>query len=128
MPITMACFTIASLGIAGMPFIIGFISKWNLALGALQVSQPFYIAILICSALLSLSYLMPVAYLAFFKPNAKGEFQTYGEANKFMLIPICVTAALSVILGIMPNFGPHLYDLASVAAQSITQGWIGGGW
>ena len=128
MPITMACFTIASLGIAGMPFIIGFLSKWNLALGALQVGQPVFIAVLIGSALLGLSYLMPVAYLAFFKPNAKGEFKSYGEANKFMLIPICVTAALSVILGIVPNFGPHLYDLASMAAQSITQGWIGGGW
>ncbi|MBR2627423.1 MAG: monovalent cation/H+ antiporter subunit D family protein, partial [Peptococcaceae bacterium] len=128
MPITMACFTIASLGIAGMPFIIGFLSKWNLALGALQVGQPLFIAVLIASALLGLSYLMPVAYLAFFKPNDKGEFKTYGEANKFMLIPICVTAALSVILGIVPNFGPHLYDLASMAAQSITQGWIGGGW
>ncbi len=128
MPITMACFTIASLGIAGMPFIVGFISKWNLGLGALQVGQPFYIVILICSALLSLSYLMPVAYLAFFKPNAKGEFKTYGEANKFMLIPICVTTAVSVLLGILPNFGPHLYDLATMAAQGITQGWIGGGW
>ena len=128
MPITMACFTIASLGIAGMPFIVGFLSKWNLALGALQVGQPLFIAVLIGSALLGLSYLMPVAYLAFFKPNAKGEFKAYGEANKFMLIPICVTAALSVILGIVPNFGPHLYDLASMAAQSITQGWIGGGW
>lgn len=94
----------------------------------MQVNQPIYIAVLICSALLSLTYLMPVTYLAFFKENEKGEFKTYGEANKFMLIPICVTAALSVILGIMPNFGPHLYDLASMAAQSITQGWIGGGW
>ena len=128
MPITMACFSIASLGIAGMPFIIGFISKWNLALGALQVNQPLYIAVLIGSALLGLSYLMPVCYLSFFKPNDKGEFKTYGEANKFMLVPICVTAVLSVVLGIMPNFGPHLYDLASMAAQSITQGWIGGGW
>ena len=128
MPITMACYTIASLGIAGMPFIVGCIRKWNIALGALQVSHPFYIVVLICSALLALSYLMPVTHLAFFKPNENGEFKTYGEANKFMLIPICVTAALSVILGIMPNFGPHLYDLASMAAQSITQGWIGGGW
>ena len=128
MPITMACFTIASLGIAGMPLVIGFISKWNLALGALQVGKPFYIVILICSALLALSYLMPVAYLAFFKKNQAGNFAKFKEANYFMLIPICVTATLSVILGIMPNFGPHLYDLATMAAESITQGWIGGGW
>lgn len=128
MPITMACFTIASLGIAGMPFIVGFISKWNIALGALQMGHWFYIVVLVASALLGLSYLMPVAYLAFFKSNAQGNFKTYGEASKWMLIPICVTAALSVILGIMPNFGVHLYDLASMAADSISQGWTGGGW
>ncbi len=128
MPITMACYTIAAIGIAGMPFIVGFISKWNLALGALQVNQPFYLVVLICSALLSLYYLMPVSYLAFFKENKDGNFKTYREANYFMLVPICVTAALSIVIGIVPNFGPHLYDLAVMAAQSITQGWIGGGW
>jgi len=128
MPITMACFTIASLGIAGMPLIIGFISKWNLALGALQVGKPVYIAVLICSALLSLYYLMQVVYLAYFKENTHGDFQKFKEADKFMLIPLCFTAAISIILGIVPNFGPHLYDLATMASQAITQGWIGGGW
>ena len=71
---------------------------------------------------------MPVSYLAFFKPNAKGEFKEYGEASYMMLIPLCITAVLSVILGIFPNFGAHFYDLAVMAADSITQGWTGGGW
>ncbi len=66
MPITMACFTIGSLGIAGMPFIVGFISKWDILLGAMEISQPLYIIIFIASAMLSLTYLMPVCYLAFF--------------------------------------------------------------
>lgn len=128
MPITMACFTIGSLGIAGMPFIVGFISKWDILLGAMEISQPLYIIIFIASAMLSLTYLMPVCYLAFFKSNDKGEFKKYGEANKFMLVPICVTAVLCIVLGIFPNFGVHLYDLASTAAESITAGWTGGGW
>lgn len=128
MPITMACFTIASLGIAGMPFIVGFLSKWDILLGALQIGRPLYLVVLLASALLALSYLMPVCYIAFFKKNENGEFTAYGEANRFMLIPICVTAVLSVVLGILPNFGVHLYDLASMAANAITAGWTGGGW
>lgn len=128
MPWTMAAFTVASLGIAGMPFVVGFISKFNIALGALQMNSGFYIVVLIASAMLSLTYLMPVSFMAFFKKNESGNFTKYGEARKDMLIPLLITAVLSVVLGIMPNFGAHFYDLARMAAESITQGWIGGGW
>lgn len=128
MPITMACFSITGLGIAGMPFVVGFISKWNILLGALQMGKPLYLFVLLASALLALSYLMPVCYLSFFKKNEDGNFKEYGEADKRMLLPICLTAVLSVILGIAPNFGVHLYDLAQMAANAITAGFTGGGW
>lgn len=123
MPITFGCFTIAALGIAGMPFVVGFISKWDILLGALEIGQPLYLAVLVVSALLGLSYLMPVCYIAFFKKDETGEFAEYGEADKRMLLPICLTAALSLILGIMPNFGVHLYDLAEIAANAVTAGF-----
>ena len=84
--------------------------------------------VLIISALLSFSYLMPVSFNAFFKKNENGDFQSYGEANKMMLIPLMITAVLAVILGIFPNFGGQFFDMATTAAQSITQGWIGGAW
>ena len=130
MPFTMTAFTIASLGIAGMPFIVGLISKFHIAAGALQMNEPIYVAVLIISAMLSLGYLMPVSFNAFFRNNENGDFQKYGEASKMMLIPLCTTAVLAVVLGIMPNFGLHLFDLATMAAQSIIQGAadIGGGW
>ena len=41
-----------------------------------------------------------------------------------MLIPIVITAAISLILGIMPDAGPHLYDLAIMAADAITGGGL----
>ncbi len=119
MPVTMICFTIGSLGIIGIPFIIGFVSKWNLAIGALQAEQPWYIVVLLTSALLSVIYLMPLTYTAFFTHNDNGDFQKRKEASLWMLIPICVTAVLSILLGIIPNFGLHLYDLARMAAESI---------
>lgn len=128
MPITIGTFTVASLGIAGVPFIVGFISKWNIALGALQTGQWLYVVVLIASAMLSITYLLPLGYLGFFKKSDK--FTHYGEARKDMLIPIVVTATLSVVLGILPNFGANFYDLATMSAQSIVQGieFIGGGW
>ena len=41
MPVTMTCFTIASLGIAGLPLMAGFVSKFNLIRGILAMGQPF---------------------------------------------------------------------------------------
>ncbi|MCR5665506.1 MAG: monovalent cation/H+ antiporter subunit D family protein [Eubacterium sp.] len=120
MPITMGCFTIASLGIIGLPATVGFISKWNLTLGALEQGNHVYIVILLVSALLGLMYLMPVTYGAFFTKDVTGDFTEYKEADLRMLIPICATTILSVVLGIYPNFFVHLYSLAQMAASAIS--------
>lgn len=128
MPVTMACFAIASLGIAGTPFIIGFISKWNLALGAIQAGKPLFVVVWIASALLAMAYLMPVVRMAFFKPEPVEDPRHYGSVSYNMLIPICVTAILAVVLGCDPElFPPDFYKLAGMASDAICAGW-GGGW
>ena len=129
MPVTLAAFTVASLGIAGLPFMVGFVSKMNILSGAAEAGKPLYIATLIASALLSLTYLMPVAFFGFSKRNANPAFQGYnyslaGEASKPMLIPLVITAGISILLGIMPNFGAHLFDLAQNAGKAIFEGGL----
>lgn len=37
-----------------------------------------------------------------------------------MLIPLMLTAIIAVVLGFLPDAGPHLYDMAQMAAESIT--------
>lgn len=130
MPYTMAAFTVGSLGITGLPFIVGFISKWNLASGAVQGGQAFYLVVLVLSALLSAAYFIPIVYAAFFQePEGELAEHYYGEADKLMLVPLLLTAAVSVIWGVFPNAGAHLYDLAAMSAQSIVNGqFIIGGW
>ena len=128
MPVTMGAFAIASLGIAGTPFIIGFISKWNLALGAVQAGKPLYILVWVASALLAIGYLMPVVRMAFFRPAPKDDPRHFGEISYCMLIPICFTVVLAVVLGCDPElYPPDFYKLATIASDAITQGW-GGGW
>ena len=129
MPFTMAAFTIGAVGITGLPFIVGFIGKWNIAMGALQSGQGIFIAVLIGSALLSAGYFLPIVNIAFFRQpdDAKQKGATTitsqrEEARRLMLIPLALTAVFSVILGIFPNFGAGLYDLAAMAANSIAGG------
>lgn len=128
LPITMACFTIASLGIAGVPFFVGFISKWNLALGALQAGKPLYIVVWIASALLAAGYLMPVVQMAYFRKDPQEGIRKYGDHSNCMLVPICFTTILSIILGVVPDFYPHFFRLATMASQAICAGWTPGGW
>ena len=126
LPITMTCFTIASLGIAGMPFLVGFVSKWNLALGAIQSGQPLYVLVWVASALLAAGYLLPVCQMAFFKQNPDKKFAYYGDHVNVMLVPICITTAMAVILGVVPNFYPHFYELAEMVSEAVCAGWNGG--
>lgn len=129
MPLTMTAFVVASLGIAGLPFMVGFVSKMGILQGAAQIGQPIFIATLVASALLSLTYLIPVGYIAFTERNVNEAFLPYhggleGEACKAMLVPLVITAGISVLLGIAPNFGAHLLTLAQQAGASIFEGGL----
>ncbi|MGC2872017.1 monovalent cation/H+ antiporter subunit D family protein [Ihubacter sp. mB4P-1] len=127
MPLTMTAFAVASLGIAGMPFMVGFVSKAGILQGAAQAGQPLFIATLVASALLSLTYLIPVVYMAFSNRNVNSDFcdDTYGlegEASKPLLCPLLITAFFSVLLGICPDLGMHLMTFAQQAAAAIFEG------
>ena len=124
MPFTMIAFAIGSFGIIGVPFFNGFVSKWNLLRGAIQGGMPIYVVVLLISAMLGISYLVPVIFTAFFPKNKETEFKEFHEANPFMLVPIMITGVLSVVMGINPNFGPHLYDLATLAAEAVMKGAV----
>jgi multicomponent Na+:H+ antiporter subunit D len=124
MPFTMIAFAIGSFGIIGVPFFNGFVSKWNLLRGAIQGGMPIYVVVLLISAMLGISYLVPVIFTAFFPKNKETEFKEFHEANPFMLVPIMITGVLSVVMGINPNFGPHLYDLATLAADAVMKGVV----
>jgi multicomponent Na+:H+ antiporter subunit D len=122
MPLTMGAFALASIGLAGVPPIAGFISKWYLIQGTLETGQVVLAAVLLLSGLLNAGYLFPVVTRAFFKPSQN--FSKYNEASLFMVIPLMLTAALSLFLGLFPDRVLHLYQLASSVATSVFGGGL----
>lgn len=129
MPVTMLAFTAASLGIAGLPFMVGFVSKMSILQGAAQSGQLIFMLVLVASALLSLTYLVPVCYIAFTSKHVNPAFTSYnmkldGEASKAMLVPLVLTAVISVILGIWPDAGVSLFTLAEQAATAVFEGGL----
>lgn len=129
MPITFGAFTLGALGLAGTPLCVGFISKWNLGMGALQSGQAVFLAVFVASGILNFAYFFPIVYTAFFsRPEQASHFD---EANAALWAPLAATAVVSLVLGIYPNAGLQFYHLAWTAAASVMAGTgqalVGGG-
>ncbi len=115
MPITMAAFFLGALSIIGIPPCGGFISKWNLALGTLQADHFPFLIVLLVSSLLNAVYFIPIVYKAFFVPTEDSLFEnTLREAPVFCLIPLVITALISVYLFFYPE---PFFQLANMAIR-----------
>jgi len=108
MPVTIWCYTFASAALIGIPPASGFISKWYLAIGALDSGLAVFSwlgpVVLLTSALLTAGYLLPITVNGFL-PGADfnyGELQKK-EPNLTMLVPLLILAALAVLLGVFPG-------------------------
>ena len=107
MPVTMACFTVVSMGLIGIPPTCGFISKWYLAQGGLATAYAWNWvgpAVLLISAILTAGYLLSIVIRGFF-PGADlpREALPAAEPSRVMLVPMLVLAALCLGLGMFPG-------------------------
>ncbi len=108
MPITMGAFALACIGLIGIPPLNGFISKWFLGQGALESGLWIYLALLLLSGLLNAGYFFPIIRRAFFMKSDKRT--KIAEASAFMVVPLVMTAALSLFLGLMPDGIFHFFQ------------------
>lgn len=123
MPVTLACFTVASLSLVGIPPCMGFISKWYLAQGSLAatgVSAALNVigpVVLLISALLTAGYLFPVVIRGFITGHDENaEAVQKDDAPLMMLIPLLVLVVLSVVIGMFPG---ALIDLLTKVGTAL---------
>jgi multicomponent Na+:H+ antiporter subunit D len=120
MPLTMSAFFIGTLSVIGLPPSGGFISKWHLAIGTVESGQIAMLVVLLSSSLLNAAYFLPVVYRSFFCTPEESMFADQrGEAPVWCLVPLILTAGLSIVLFFYPQ--PFL-ELADIAVQAITGG------
>jgi multicomponent Na+:H+ antiporter subunit D len=104
MPITTLTFSIAALSMMGIPPLCGFISKWTLAMGALETGQPIFmvsILLLILSGIMNAIYFLPIIIKAYFGAN---EYEGgYDDAPPSMLVPMAILAAGCIVFGLFPH-------------------------
>lgn len=113
MPITMAAFTIGSLGLIGIPLFSGFIGKWYLLLGGLEAGDILAVFVIVLGSVLCAAYLLPIIRIAYFEVASEEDFKDPGLSQKIALVMLAVAV---LILGIIP--GPIL-ELAGRAAIEL---------
>lgn len=124
MPITMSAFAICAFGLAGIPPAVGFVSKWNLGVGALDAGHAPFLGILVASGLLNIGYFFPIVHAAFFGGGPRAALDDNGPA---LTAPLVLTALLAILLGVYPDAGLSLYELAWQAARSVVAAGGSGG-
>ena len=112
MPWTMAAFTIATLSMIGIPPVSGFVTKWYLVIGSLERHSVSVLAVLLASSFLNAAYFVPIIYKAYFvdndldtrHSNLDGQNNEGVKEIPLMVVPLILTAIVSVVLGLYPDF------------------------
>jgi len=102
LPLTSCAFVLAGLGLVGVPFTVGFISKWYLILGALEHGWWPVAALVVVSSLLALVYIWRFVEIAYFRPVPE-DAEPVAEAPFLMQIPVWLLIALTIGLGMQTS-------------------------
>ncbi|HEX9818180.1 MAG TPA: proton-conducting transporter membrane subunit [Methylomirabilota bacterium] len=116
MPLTMGAFAAAAFMLAGLPPGAGFTSKWRLLEGAAQGGAWLAVLVLLASVVLNVAYFTPVIVRAFAGPAAPGR----AEAPASLLVPLLLTAAGGLALGLVPDGVLPALSLAQAIARSVS--------
>jgi len=103
MPYTSAAFFIAAASMIGIPPTVGFMSKWYLALGALEAGQWIFVAVILASSLLTAIYFWRIFEYAYFRDSDAHDPHTpvsVDEVPAGMLTPMLVLAAACILFGL----------------------------
>ena len=140
LPVTLGAFIVGAFGMCGAPPLAGFISKWHVALGAVESGLLFFLLVICVGSLLDVIYFFPVIRTAFFARmpedqtlfgDQEEKVEVYTdpkpvlEAQRplylFMVVPLAVTALFSILFCIFPNMF-RIYDLVMVAVKQTFGG------
>jgi multicomponent Na+:H+ antiporter subunit D len=134
MPVTMTAFSFAALGMIGLPPAAGFVSKWYLGVGAIEVDAYWIIAVLAISSLLNAIYFLPILYAAWFLPaksewpngeSPKAKPKGLFEAHWMLILPPAITASLALLAGVFAGSSlSPLYWTELVAAREYGSDFV----
>jgi multicomponent Na+:H+ antiporter subunit D len=118
MPLTSAAFVIGGLGLIGTPGTAGFISKWYLALGAIDRGWWPLVFLLVASSLIAVVYVGRFVEVAYFRPVSEA-CKDARDPPLNMLIPVLLLGCATIYFGIETELSA---GVASQAADALLRG------
>jgi proton-translocating NADH-quinone oxidoreductase chain N len=118
-PLVACSFSIALLGLGGLPPLAGFMSKWQIFVGAAQTLNPWVIGLVVFAAfnsVLSLAYYAPLVN-AMYRKEPSEAVRDGKPVTLSITAPIALMAVAIIILGVFPTL---VSPLASSAANAFT--------
>ena len=121
MPWTMAAIVLLGLGLIGVPFTAGFISKWHLLVAAIEQNQWLAVVVIVGGSLLTIMYIWKIVEHAYFKSPRSDLEQTtnvISEAPLQMLIPLWLLVVANFYFGLNTSFS---FGFANTAINTLFQ-------
>jgi multicomponent Na+:H+ antiporter subunit D len=118
MPLTSAAFAIAGFGLVGTPGTAGFISKWYLAIGALDKGWWPVVFLIVGSSMIALVYVGRVLEVMYLREPTP-ELTDVTDPPLSMMLPMLVLTVAVVYFGIDTEWTA---GIAATAAQSLLGG------
>ncbi len=117
MPYTTMAFTIAALGMIGLPPTAGYVSKSYLEQGAHAAGMPWAAWVLVASGVLNAAYFLPILYRAWVRRPAEPRLLANAESRSLanaeshdrrdapllLLVPALLTAGLTLAVGVFAD-------------------------
>ena len=140
MPVTFVCFLIASLSISGIPPFNGFVSKWMVYQGVIELGSsknPLWILWLVCAmfgSALTIASFIKLLHAVFLGRSPK-DGQNIREVGISMTLPIIILAIICIVFGvfafsiplallIIPAIGKEAISYLGIWNPSLATGLI----
>ncbi len=116
MPLTMTVFSIAALGMIGIPGINGFMSKWYLIIAAVEAGKPIVVPVILVSSFLNAVYYLPIVIAAFMQRSRQTDHIMQGDhLPPTITAPLAITGGLCILFGLFPQLVIEIMQTAMPA-------------
>ncbi|KAA5804515.1 monovalent cation/H+ antiporter subunit D family protein [Alkalicaulis satelles] len=121
MPVTSAAFTVGALSLVGVPFTVGFISKFYLIQAALDAGWWWAVAAILISSVIAVFYVYRILVAIWVTPQGETDKGAPRRVPLAIAVPLGVLALANLVFGV---YADPIVSIARAAADAAVYGGV----